>query len=309
MPELCWLTQEMRATLRSTLLLTQHLALALGNVLEACPGHTLASLVDCAERNHRSQFAEDVSLLPSLLLGSSRSCAHRRADKGERNATHFQASFVELGAYDGIAGSNTFLLETCCSWKGVLLEANPENWEKLKNSKRNATMVHSGVCDHDGTFQITKTGGVFAGAAETLDPKYRHRNFARSGSVEVKCDRLTSILEREHHRHLGFMSLDVEGAEELVLRNTDLRRIGVLVFEKDRLPPERQANIVRMLYEAGLKPSNLTIRANSVWAKAGISVLPYPRQAYPPQFSRDQLHDAMREATRRCHDHEQQNGE
>jgi len=283
------------------LLLAQHHVLAFGNVLEACPGHTLASLVDCAERNHRSQFAEDVSLLPSLLLSSSKSCARRRAgDDRERNATHIQASFVELGAYDGISGSNTFLLEVCCSWKGVLLEANPENFAKLQNSGRNATMVHSGVCDQNGTFQILKAGGVFAGAAGTLDPKYRHRSFVRSGSVEVKCDRLTSILEREHQRHTGFMSLDVEGAEELVLRNTDLRRIGVLVYETDRLSPKVKASIGLALEEAGFAPSNLTIRANTVWAKTGIPVLPYPVQAYPPRFSRDELHRAMREATRRC---------
>ena len=98
------------------------------------------------------------------------------------------------------------------------------------------------------------------------------------------------------------MSLDVEGAEELVLRNTDLSRVGVLLFETARLSPGAKARIALALQEAGLTPSNLTIRESSVWAKTGISVLSYPLQAYPPRYSSDQLHSAMHEATRRCHE-------
>ena len=50
---------------------------------------------ECAIRYSQSAFAEDVLLLPSLL-----------------RATRLQpGTFVELGALDGIRGSNTFMLE------------------------------------------------------------------------------------------------------------------------------------------------------------------------------------------------------
>ena len=297
----------MHAPWSTLLVVAQHAVLAFGNLLEACPGHTVSSLVQCAEQHHKSQFAEDVSLLPSLLLSSSRSCVSRhRADHEQKSRStieyRIQPTFVELGAYDGVSGSNTFLLEVCCSWKGVLLEANPENWMQLQNSTRNATLVHSGVCDRAGNFSITKKGGVFAGAAETISPMYRHKSFLHAGSVQVPCDRLTSILDRVQQHHVGFMSLDVEGAEELVLQNTDLRRIGILVFEKDRLPVERKARVELLLREAGMMPTNFTIRSNSVWAIAGLPMLSYPLQAYPPRFSQSQLDSAMQEATRRCHE-------
>ena len=58
----------MRTIWAMLLALAQNPALAYGNLFEACPGHTIGSLVQCAEHHRKSQFAEDVSLLPSLLL-------------------------------------------------------------------------------------------------------------------------------------------------------------------------------------------------------------------------------------------------
>ena len=32
-----------------------------------------------------------------------------------------RGSFVELGAYDGLSNSNTFMLERCFAWRGLLV--------------------------------------------------------------------------------------------------------------------------------------------------------------------------------------------
>ena len=283
--------------------LAQYPALAYGNLFEACPGHTIGSLVQCAEHHRKSQFAEDVSLLPSLLLGSSKSCARRRAEHEESQSSevHIRPTFVELGAFDGIIFSNTFLLEVCCSWTGVLLEANPDNFAKLKeDSHRNATMVHSGVCDQPGSFNITRAGGVFAGRAEEVSERFRHRSYVRAGNIEVPCHKLSSILEREKHHQTGFMSLDVEGSEERVLRNTDLHRISVLLFEIQNLDLKQKNSIDAALTNAGLVRSNATIRESRVYVRAGLPVLSYPYQTYPPRFSHEELRTALQEASSRC---------
>lgn len=44
-------------------------------------------------------------------------------------------SFVELGALDGVTGSNTIIFERCLGWRGLLIEANPSNFNKLAVSK------------------------------------------------------------------------------------------------------------------------------------------------------------------------------
>ena len=71
----------------------------------------------CALGASLSQQLEDVLLLPTLM----------RAVGGLRKP----GVFVELGALDGKKFSNTFMLERCFGWRGILIEANPINFARL----------------------------------------------------------------------------------------------------------------------------------------------------------------------------------
>ena len=62
--------------------------------------HVESSLDRCVLANTRSQWGEDLSLLPTLLAATGGA----------------PGTFVELGAFDGIGGSNTLLLERCFGW-------------------------------------------------------------------------------------------------------------------------------------------------------------------------------------------------
>ena len=48
--------------------------------------------------------------------------------------------FVELGALDGVTGSNTLGLEACYGWSGLLIEANPTNFRRLQRSGRQSAI-------------------------------------------------------------------------------------------------------------------------------------------------------------------------
>ena len=62
--------------------------------------------IACARRTSRSQFGEDLVLLPTLLAAALRMPRH-------------QGIFVELGALDGVTFSNTIMLEQCFGWVTV----------------------------------------------------------------------------------------------------------------------------------------------------------------------------------------------
>ena len=97
---------------------------------------SIESLVACSFDNTHSnpQGREDLQLLPLLIYAAATS---------KRRNAH---SFVELGAYDGLSGSNTFMIEKCLNWTGTLVEANVPNFGMLLKSNRSAAMVNAGVC-------------------------------------------------------------------------------------------------------------------------------------------------------------------
>ena len=66
---------------------------------------------------------------------------------------HQLGSFVELGANDGLYGSNSFALEACLGWRaGLLIEGQPKSYAALVRNRPNATLVNSAVCEQRHVF-------------------------------------------------------------------------------------------------------------------------------------------------------------
>jgi len=172
---------------------------------------------------------------------------------------------VELGALDGVTHSNTYALETCLNWTGLLIEANPESYAKLQVSGRSATKIHSAVCRHPGRVNVTAHGGGFAGMPSEMSAAYLRswgrRIPQRKAVVEVPCRSLTSLMQ-ENGLPSGaeLLSLDVQGAEELVLRSVDPAVFKVIVVEMDGFDKERERRIHSLILDAGLKQANASFR-------------------------------------------------
>lgn len=49
--------------------------------------------------------------------------------------------FIECGALDGEIRSNTLFMEQNLDWEGVLIEADPENYRKLRLKHRKAWAI------------------------------------------------------------------------------------------------------------------------------------------------------------------------
>ena len=44
--------------------------------------------------------------------------------------------FLDIGAYDGLKYSNSYLLEKNFNWNGLMVEAHPCNYNSLKNNRK-----------------------------------------------------------------------------------------------------------------------------------------------------------------------------
>jgi FkbM family methyltransferase len=169
--------------------------------------------------------------------------------------------FVEIGALDGVSYSNTYMLEACFGWRGLLIEANSLNFEQLLRSNRtHSKFVHRGVCPGAGpnrTVLISRHGDAVSGQliAMTARHKYKWRKELGGGIEPVPCGTLPELME-EHGFASGanFLSLDVEGAEEIVLRTAfPALRFDAVYVEVDGTDPAKDARVGTLLRAAGLQ--------------------------------------------------------
>lgn len=178
---------------------------------------------------------DDIQLLPLLIAASS----------------FMPGTFVEIGANDGLIGSQTRLLEKCFGWRGVLIEGDPRSFAKLNQTHRHGSRkVHSAVCE-EGQNNITIS--IIAGPHKCRLPA------ARCHPV-VPCQPLPFIMTQQGFPRVTFLSLDVEGAEQLVLDTVikhggtgDAFPFDVVLVEAERHAMQKNLRVRELLRNAGLR--------------------------------------------------------
>lgn len=181
---------------------------------------------------------------------------------------HKRGVFVNVGAYDGVSGSNTYFFEKSLDWHGLALEPQPQPYEKLVRARK-CKAVNACAYDSAGSVQFRQfvaeekpgvspdlsrlpplltlkssgihSGDMLAGIASHFDNAHSDRieaaseEFqAKSALLTVKCIRLSDLLEENKLWVVDFLSINVEGAELKVLHGLDLSRFRVNVMSIER---------------------------------------------------------------------------
>jgi len=132
--------------------------------------------------------------------------------------------FLDVGAYDGIFISNTYLLERKYHWTGICVEANPDSFELLRKNRR-AICVHA-CLDSTGGFANFAKRGVLGGivSSETdNDNKDTENNADEIIQIETKTlERV--LIENQAPSEIDYLSVDIEGAEQRVFGNFNFKK-------------------------------------------------------------------------------------
>ena len=236
-----------------------------------------------------SQWREDVQLWPVL------SCA---AHMGMRR-TAGVGTFVELGAFDGVTHSNTFLLEKCHGWSGLLIEASPANFARLQSSGRTAVMLHSAVCDATTRhLDISADSGEFGGETGLMQAANFHKFEKRANlttTARVPCSPLRHLMASNGMHAATWLSLDVEGAEAKVLQTVDPAVFKIIMVEtfqplfgkkKTREDEEHNERVAALIVRGGFaRVPALGNRVNHVYIRH--DVLRHCNTSHLPLLSGD----------------------
>lgn len=145
--------------------------------------------------------------------------------------------FIECGANDGYSQSNTYFLEKKLGWRGVLIEAMPELFERCRESRTRSVVYNCALVSREFrnptvTMHYANLMSLVDGARKTQEEQARHlsagvqvQHLEGSYAVDVPARTLDSILDEiQVPEVIDFFSLDVEGYELNVLRGLNLSR-------------------------------------------------------------------------------------
>jgi FkbM family methyltransferase len=158
--------------------------------------------------------------------------------------------FIEVGASDGIAFSNTYLLESQYGWKGICCEPIPERFEKLIQNRPQSLCCNGAIYNQSGLqvqFDIAKND-LLSGISDHIDC-YKSIIDANKTTIHVETITLLDLLDRVNApSFIEYMSLDTEGSEYEILKNFDFSKytFGLIDVEHNYVEP-RRTNIRNIL--------------------------------------------------------------
>jgi FkbM family methyltransferase len=153
--------------------------------------------------------------------------------------------FVDIGASDGIAISNTYLLEQKYNWKGICVEPVPNSFSQLVKN-RTAYCSNKAVFSRSNDlvkFDISHYNGnaELSGIQQFIDC---YKNFVDENktTVEVITVTLNDLLEEANApSFMEYLSIDTEGSELEILKHLDFKKyvFGRIDVEHNRQEPRR----------------------------------------------------------------------
>jgi FkbM family methyltransferase len=163
--------------------------------------------------------------------------------------------FVEFGSADGVALSNSFLLEQELGWTGILCEPSRSWHEDLK---KNRSCIVDTRCVYSRTGEQISFSenyiGELSGITEFTGDDHHGLINRTTDSYQVETISLLDLLK--HHnapKHIEFLSVDTEGSEFEILNAFDFSQhtFGAICVEHNYL--ENRPKVKQLLVAKGYR--------------------------------------------------------
>jgi FkbM family methyltransferase len=143
--------------------------------------------------------------------------------------------FVEIGADDGISGSNSYFFERFLGWTGVCIEPRANAYEKLAKN-RYCICIHGAIAGRSETRDFVNVGEKprFSGFLNTIEPQHWPRIISEGKTwtvIKVRTFNFNELCQQYNLKHVDYLSIDTEGSEEEIIRSIDFKNIDISVVD------------------------------------------------------------------------------
>ncbi len=213
----------------------------------------LESAVGRARGNLRAQWWQACRMLDLVPCHFSQSGQDHFVDVVLTDGAR-ERVFVEVGALDGVTGSNTLFFEMCRGWRGLLVEAVPDLADAARRHRRSPCVCTA--VGHPGRARLlhveggyTQMSGLLSEYDDTMVAVVRQHPDHRESLIDVVVRDLGDVLDDAGISRVDYLSLDIEGAELAVLERFPFDRIPVAVWSIEN--PAGRPEIPALMQAAG----------------------------------------------------------
>lgn len=177
--------------------------------------------------------------------------------------------FVEVGAFNGVDISNTYMLEKSFGWTGLLAEPNPQHHANIR-AHRTATL--SAKCVHATSgermaFWVAKSSGHSALAEVATLDRHAAKRQRDHQEIVVETISLNDLLAQAGApAEIDFISMDTEGNEPAILSTFDFARWPVRLWcVEHNHHAAAEAEIDRILLGNGYRRRHRGLSETDAW--------------------------------------------
>jgi hypothetical protein len=200
-----------------------------------------------------SQARQDEAIFKMLSHGSNSNGNNGNHENGKGGF------FVDLAANDATTLSNTYILERDYHWTGLCIEPNPMYWYNLTHYRPNCQIVAAVVGAQrmdqvDFLYEAGDHGGI-VGSDYDNGPRWKRKSHVEytvtlleileryypdtsTTTDTTTTDTTTSDTTTSNNNNkvkvIDYLSLDVEGAEEFIMRNFPLQNYKIRAMTVER---------------------------------------------------------------------------
>ncbi|GHV93668.1 hypothetical protein AGMMS50268_41710 [Spirochaetia bacterium] len=166
--------------------------------------------------------------------------------------------FVDIGANDGLIGSNTYVFEQM-GWRGICVEPQPDIFRHYLKRNRNCDCYNVALTSKSNeNAEFFKAHGANALSGLNEGMSEAHKKWAGEyGKVEiisVKTMTFDEIMGKYSPiTHIDFMSIDVEGHEMDILKTINFKKYSFSFLTIEGSEPEKIKDHMKQNGFYGLK--------------------------------------------------------
>ncbi len=134
--------------------------------------------------------------------------------------------YVDVGAHHPVRFSNTYLFYQR-GWCGINIDAMPGSMKKFNKVRPRDINIECGVASSAGKLMYYRFNEPALNTFDVAEATYKNKQpYQMIETIEVAVERLDVLLSRylQADQKIDFLSVDVEGKDEEVLRSNDWNR-------------------------------------------------------------------------------------